>query len=84
MACQHLDRTLKLAEAEGNTILDTSKSELIDEIVWMNNKLSSKLRDKIQLEFKDLLYKKTETKPHDPASEYFMCNKCKVALVFPL
>ncbi len=84
MACQHIDRALKLAEAEGNTILEISKSELMNKVIWMNNKLSSRLRDKIQAEFKDLLYKKTDAKPHDPASECFICNKCKVVLVFPV
>lgn len=84
MTCQHLDRALKLAEAEGNAILKLSKSELMDKVIWMNNKLSSRLRNKIQTEFKDLLYYKTDAKPHDPASESFICNKCKVVLVFPL
>jgi hypothetical protein len=84
MACQQIDRVLKLSEAEGNNVLENSKSELMDEVIWMNNKLSSSLRNKIQIEFKDLLYYKTDAKPHDPASESFICNKCKAVLVFPL
>ena len=50
MACQQIDRVLKLSEAEGNNVLENSKSELMDEVIWMNNKLSSSLRNKIQIE----------------------------------
>lgn len=84
MSCIHIDRVLKLAEAEGNTVLGTSKSELMDKVIWMNNQLSCTLRSRIQLEFKGLLYQKNDAKPHDSASEYFVCNECKVALVFPV
>lgn len=82
--CQPIDHILKLAEAEGNTILSISKSELMDKVIWMNNELSSPLRNKIQSEVNGVEYKKTKDRPHDPGTEYFICNECKALIAFPL
>ena len=82
--CQPIHRILKLAEAENNTILNISKSQLMDKVMWMNNALSFKLKSEIQLDALGLEYQKTVDQPHNPASEYFICNECKAAIVFPL
>jgi hypothetical protein len=82
--CQPIDHIIKLAEAEGNTILSISKSELMDKVIWMNNELSSALRNKINLEIAGIEYKKTKNRPHDPGTEYFVCGDCKTVIAFPL
>ncbi|CAM4396517.1 MAG: hypothetical protein LEGION0398_MBIBDBAK_00197 [Legionellaceae bacterium] len=82
--CQPIDHILKLSEAEGNTILSISKSELMDKVIWMNSELSSALRNKIFSDIDRIEYKKTKDKPHDPGKEYFVCNECKTVIVFPL
>lgn len=82
--CQSINHILKLAEADGNTILSISKSELMDKVIWMNNELSISLRRAILSEVKDVEYKKTKDKPHDPGVEYFVCNECKTLIAFPL
>jgi len=82
--CQPIDCIVKLAEAEGNTILSISRSELMDKVIWMNNELSSALRNKIQLEIVEVEYEKTKDKPHDPGAEYFVCRECKALVAFPL
>ena len=55
----------------------------MDKVIWMNNELSSVLRNKIQLEIAGVEYKKTKDKPHDPGTEYFVCNECKTLIAFP-
>lgn len=81
--CEPIDRILKFSEAEGNSILNISKSELMDKVIWMNNKLSSHLRNRIQAEVGGVEYSKMKDKPHDPA-EFFICKECKIVIVFPL
>lgn len=83
-SCPHLDQVISLAESEGSKILSISKSELMNHVVWMNNQFSNSLKEKIQSEMKNLIYKKTKDMPHDPATEYFICEKCKTVIVFPL
>lgn len=56
----------------------------MDKVIWMNNKLSMDLRDKILSDLKKVEYKKTIDRPHDPGAEYFMCNECKTLIAFPL
>ncbi len=82
--CQSIDCVLKFSETEGNVILSVSKSELMNKVIWMNDNLSADLRKKIQSDVEGLVYQKTKDKPHDPGSECFICNKCKVVIVFPL
>jgi hypothetical protein len=82
--CQPIDHIVKLAEADGNSVLSISKSELKDKVIWMNNELSSTLRTKIQSAIEGLQYKKTKDMPHDPATEYFICEDCKTVVIFPL
>lgn len=82
-SCPHLDYILKLAQAKGNEILHISKSESMKKVVWMNNPLLHSSKDEIKLGLKDLKYQQKSSKPHDPANEYFICNKCKTVLVFP-
>ncbi|MBV9576361.1 MAG: hypothetical protein JO149_07030, partial [Gammaproteobacteria bacterium] len=82
--CRHIDQVVKLAEAEGNKILSISKSELMDNVIWMNNQLSKELRDKIMIEMNNLDYEKTKDMPHDPATEYFVCEECKTVVIFPV
>lgn len=82
--CKSIEHIVKLAEVEGNTILSISNSELMEKVIWMNNGLSSALRNKIQLEITGIEYKKTKNRPHDPGTEYFVCGKCKTLIAFPL
>lgn len=82
--CQPIDHILKLSEAEGNTILSITKSELMDKIIWMNSELSSVIKNKIKSEINKVEYKKRNDRPHDPGSEYFICHECKVLIAFPL
>lgn len=81
--CQSIDQVVKLAEANGNSVLSISNSKLMDKVIWMNNELSPMLRNKIQSEFKNLEYKKTKNMPHDSATEYFVCEECKTVVIFP-
>ena len=50
----------------------------------MNSALSAALRNKILLEIKEVAYEKTKDKPHNPGTEYFVCNECKIVIAFPL
>lgn len=81
--CQHLMPILNLVKQEGNEILTTSRSELMTFVVWMNLKLSSELKRKIQMEMKKIEYKHFSNMPHNPASECFICNECKNVIAFP-
>ena len=82
--CQSIDLILELAELDGNTILNVSKSEFMDRVIWMNNQLSLVTRNKIEAEAKGLKYQKIKDKPHLPGCEYFICNECKTVIAFPL
>ena len=82
--CPHIDQIVKLAKVEGNKIFDITKSELMSKVLWMNNVLSNSLRKKILSYFKNLNYKKTKDMPHNASMEYFVCQECKVVVVFPI
>lgn len=82
--CQSIERIIKFAESEGNTICSISKSELMDKVIWMNNALSPVLKNKIKLNMLGIEYEKTNDRPHDPGTECFICNECKILVAFPL
>ena len=56
----------------------------MNKVIWMNSALSAALRNKILLEIKEVAYEKTKDKPHNPGTEYFVCNECKIVIAFPL
>jgi hypothetical protein len=83
-SCKAIDAIIKMAEEEGNTILSISKSDLMDKVIWMTNRLSSlHLREKIESDFSELTYDRTKDKPHTPGCEFFSCSACKTVIVFP-
>ncbi len=63
-SCRHIHQIISAAGAEENKILSVSKSELMDVVIWMNNPLSSKLRDVVMRDMKNLKYAKTKNVPH--------------------
>lgn len=81
--CKSINYILKLVEQDGNSVLSISKSELMDKVIWMKDPLTNVLRNKINLTMNNLKYRKTQSMPHNPATECYICEECKNVIVFP-
>lgn len=83
--CPHISLALRLSEAEGNAILDTTNSwSKLKTVVSMKQPLTSALKSKITGEAPELKYWRYEGSPHNPADEGFVCNEHSVAISFPV
>lgn len=56
----------------------------MDKVIWMNNQLSTGLRELLKNNFPSLEYGKDPDRPHYPGIEYFVCYECKNIIAFPL
>lgn len=82
--CKSIKYILKITELEGNFVLNVSNSELMDKVIWMNNKLSDFSRKQIKEHISDLVFHITKDMPHNPGTESYICLSCKTVISFPL
>lgn len=80
--CSKVDIVLKLSEEEGNFVFCISNSGTMEKVIWMNSPTSPSLMLRIGSP-KQLEYGRTKDRPHDPATEYFVCNECRTIIVYP-
>lgn len=82
--CLSTDHAVALALSAGNRVQSiTTGWSKVEKVVYMADKLTPSLRQRIQASEPSLRYRHSEASPHNPPEEGFICEKHKIAISFP-
>ena len=84
-ACEHLERLLALALAEGCSIFGVSEGwSEAKRVLELMPRMPKSLREVAGAVEAPVEYYAYEGSPHTPPDEGFFCRSCKVGMSFPL
>lgn len=83
--CQQIDSVIKLAEKHGNKVKEVVTGWTnMDKVIYMVSPMLPTLKNEVMSSVKGVRYRKNEGSVHYPDDERFICDECKVAILFPL
>ena len=83
--CHQIDLALDIAKAHENSISELVDGwTKVDRVIYMNQPLTSALKDEIKKKTSTLRYRSFAGSSHYPADEGFVCDEHSIAISFPV
>lgn len=83
--CPHIDQAIRFALLTANRVYKTVErtAENQNKVIWMADPLIPSLKKDIEEECSGLNYWEFEGGGHNPSTNGYKCEECRVVLVFP-